>query len=69
MFSYLIVAFELLILYLVYYYLYIWEPRDFRINKDIWGVYEGHKHILSAKTKFEIIFSNRWKNGFKIINQ
>jgi hypothetical protein len=36
-----IIAFELLILYTVFWYVFLREPRPYRITKNLWGHYEG----------------------------
>lgn len=41
MFGIAIIAFELLILYTVFWYVFLREPRPYRINKNLWGFYEG----------------------------
>ena len=41
MFGIAIIAFELLILYTVFWYVFLREPRPYRITKHLWGHYEG----------------------------
>ncbi|MBP6350347.1 MAG: hypothetical protein KA392_12465 [Candidatus Obscuribacter sp.] len=41
MFGIAIIAFELLILYTVFWYVFLREPRPYRITKNLWGHYEG----------------------------
>ena len=40
MFAYLIIGIELAILYSVFWYVFVREPRPYRINGSIWGSYE-----------------------------
>ena len=39
MFIYLIIAFELALLYTVFWYGFVYEPKPFRIKGDPWGTY------------------------------
>lgn len=40
MFAYLIIAAELLVLYTVFWYIFLKEPKPYRIKSDIWGRYD-----------------------------
>jgi len=40
MFAYLIIAAELLVLYTVFWYIFLREPRPYRIKGEMWGRYE-----------------------------
>ncbi len=40
MFAYLIIAAELLVLYTVFWYIFLYEPRPYRIKGEMWGRYE-----------------------------
>lgn len=41
MFAYLLIAFELAILYLVFWHVFIREPKPYRVRGNLWGSYEG----------------------------
>jgi hypothetical protein len=41
MFAYLLIGIELAILYSVFWYVFVREPRPYRINGSIWGSYES----------------------------
>lgn len=70
MFIYLLIAFELLILYLAYYFLFLWEAREVRINKDVWGLYdEAAANQTKRESALTIVFSNRIKEGFRVVNR
>ncbi len=40
MFAYLLIAFELAFLYAAFWYVFIREPKPFRITGRLWGSYE-----------------------------
>lgn len=40
MFAYLIIAAELLVLYTVFWYIFLREPRPYRIKSEMWGRYD-----------------------------
>ncbi|HEY9715014.1 MAG TPA: hypothetical protein V6C72_16210 [Chroococcales cyanobacterium] len=41
MFAYLIIAIELAILYSVFWFVFIREPKPYRVTSNLWGTYEG----------------------------
>jgi hypothetical protein len=41
MLAYVIIAVELLILYTVFWYVFLREPKPYRIQGNAWGVYDG----------------------------
>jgi hypothetical protein len=41
MFAYFIIAIELLILYTVFWYVFLREPKPYRIKGNAWGAYDG----------------------------
>lgn len=48
MFAYLIIAFEIAFLYTVFWYIFLREPKPFRVVGDPWGRYDnGHQHSAS----------------------
>ncbi len=42
MFAYLIIAAELAVLYTVFWYIFLREPRPYRIKSEMWGRYESN---------------------------
>lgn len=42
MFAYLIIAAELLVLYTVFWYIFLREPRPYRIKGEMWGRYDNN---------------------------
>jgi hypothetical protein len=40
MFAYLIIAIELLLLYIVYWYACVWKPKPYTLHGNLWGKYE-----------------------------
>ena len=53
MFAYLLIAFEVILLSSVYYYIFLREPRPFEIKEDIWGYYplnDGTEHGAFQQT-------------------
>ena len=64
MFVYLLIALELLILYSAYYYIFLWEPREYRINKDIWGLYDAQKKRATAIVRILLSFQIASKKVF-----
>lgn len=73
MFGIAIIAFELLILYTVFWYVFLREPRPYRITKNLWGHYEGFDgdnsetlaRKLHAHAKDQKAIAEEWtdKNG------
>jgi hypothetical protein len=48
MFAYVLIGLEMLILSSVFWYVFIREPKPFRISKsDLWGSYEGYEPFSS----------------------
>ncbi|MBC7996522.1 MAG: hypothetical protein IAF58_01165 [Leptolyngbya sp.] len=41
MFAYLLIAAELVVLYTVFWYIFLREPRPYRIKSEMWGRYES----------------------------
>ena len=40
MFAYLVIAIELAILYSVFWYVFVREPKPFKVGADMWGTYD-----------------------------
>lgn len=67
MFAYVLIAFELMVLYLVYYYIYIWKPKSIHVNNDIWGIYENHDSS-TIDPQLALVFSDKIRDGFRAIH-
>lgn len=48
MYAYLIIAAELAILYTVFWYIFLREPRPYKVSRNIWGNYDGAEPIKVA---------------------
>ncbi len=48
MFAYLVIGFELAILYTVFWYVFIREPKPFKIRADHWGRYQQDSNHFTA---------------------
>jgi hypothetical protein len=72
LFAYLIIAIELAILYTVFWYVFLREPRPYKIRENIWGNYqEGNRagSFESACAACETVSQknlNDWKNELAI---
>lgn len=51
MFAYLIIGFELVILYFVFWVVFIREPQPREIRAELWGRYEGIQKILNPQPR------------------
>ncbi|HEY9760587.1 MAG TPA: hypothetical protein V6C97_35835 [Oculatellaceae cyanobacterium] len=47
MFEWLLIGFELAILYFAFWYVFIKEPDVYKIKGDPWGTYEGNPYAYS----------------------
>lgn len=56
MFAYLIIAAELLVLYTVFWYIFLREPKPYRIKGEMWGRYENNalaRYFESLEHEFQ----------------
>lgn len=47
MFAYLIIGVELVILYTVFWYVFLYEPKPYKVTGPIWGIYDPRVPKLS----------------------
>lgn len=76
MFAYLIIAIELAILYTVFWYVFLREPRPYKIRENIWGNYHEGAGTDTLMSSFESACAacetvakkdlNDWKNELAI---
>jgi hypothetical protein len=45
MFAYLVIAIELAILYTVFWYIFLREPKPFHVDENMWGQYDNAKRF------------------------
>jgi hypothetical protein len=49
MFAYLVIAFELAILYTVFWYIFLREPKPFKVAGNIWGQYDNGSKFAGSQ--------------------
>lgn len=69
MFAYLLIGIELTILYAVFWYVFIREPRPYKVDGNMWGTYDYSQTDLS---RYEIDYSSsadrKWlENNLEIL--
>jgi len=62
-----IIAFELAILYLGFWYVFLRKPTDYKVDQPIWGVYEDHAEELYRHDSQVLVFSARSGHGAEFV--
>ena len=72
MLCYLFLAFELAILYAVFWYLFVREPKEYKVSGPLWGVYELDKDLSADATtraqsdSIVLSFSGKYRKGVQV---
>jgi hypothetical protein len=54
MFAYILIAIELAIIYLVFWYVFIREPKPYRISGPLWGVYDSKINCQENEDRVDV---------------
>ena len=63
MLAYLVISVELAILYTVFWYVFLREPKPYRIKGNAWGAYDGPAQETDASIKKFAMFGGSLSNG------
>jgi hypothetical protein len=62
-----IIALELAILYLGFWFIFLRKPKDYKVDQPIWGVYEDHADELYKHDSTVLVFSARSEHGAELV--
>ncbi|MBX9722341.1 MAG: hypothetical protein K2X81_13150 [Candidatus Obscuribacterales bacterium] len=63
MFTFLLVSFEISILFLFYWAVFVREPGPYKVDNDVWGTYAGRQ--LRKGEEATLLFSDKYPGGWK----
>ncbi|HEY9731173.1 MAG TPA: hypothetical protein V6C89_04640 [Drouetiella sp.] len=67
MYAYLIIGVELAILYAVFWYVFIREPRPYTLKGDLWGTYS--QSSFTACDDYALSSARQWEHNMEVLSQ
>lgn len=67
MYAYLIIGVELAILYAVFWYVFIREPRPYTLKGDLWGTYS--QSAYTTGDDYALSSTRQWEHNMEVLNQ
>jgi hypothetical protein len=68
MYAYLIIGVELAILYSVFWYVFIREPRPYKVNGDLWGTYSAQSEFTTYDVDHASSGDRQWlENNMEVL--
>lgn len=66
-YAYLIIGFELAILYAVFWYVFIREPRPYTLKGDLWGTYS--QSSFTTGDDYASSSARQWEQNMEVLRQ